>query len=272
MSQLPLVGAAMPSSQLHNHRDWLLADQRDLEIQDPAWPNLFDGDWQGITRTIRQQLDGYTGRLGVHGPFWGIPLFAPDKRVRDAVAERMSQALDFCAEIGGTHMVIHSPFDFLGRPYAPLAPSPAFDPLKIIQDTLAEAVAKAESIGCTLVIETIYDRDPAVWMALIESFNSPAVRASVDVGHVFINHLLNDAPPPDYWLKQAGPLLGHIHLQDSDGYSDRHWTPGRGQINFWAIFNALSQMEAQPRLIIEVADHTTIPHAAQWFAERGLAR
>lgn len=72
-----------------------------------------------------------------------------------------------------------------------------------------------------LVIETIYDRDPVLWMELVMSFNSDCVRACVDVGHVFINHKLG-APPPDYWLKEAGKLLAHVHLHDSDGFADRH--------------------------------------------------
>lgn len=271
-SQLPLVGAAMPSSKLADHRDWIIAEQRDLEIQDPAWPNIFDGDWQGVTRTIKSLLDGYTGRLGVHGPFWGLPLFAPDRKIREAVADRLKSALDFCAEIGGSHMVIHSPFQFLGNPYAPLLPSATFDPVEVIHETLREAVAQAEQLGCTLVIETIWDYDPTVWLGLVQSFNSPAVRASIDVGHVFVMHKQNSAPPPDYWVRHASDLLGHVHIQDSDGYSDRHWVPGDGEINFWAIFDALKKTGASPRLIIEVADHSRIQDAARWLIARGVAR
>ncbi len=269
---LPLVGAAMPASKLAEYRDWLIADQRDLEIQDPAWPNIFDGDWQPIAHNVKAQLDGYSGRMGVHGPFWGIPLAAMDSKVRAAVQERLMQALDFCAEIGGSHMVIHSPFDFLGTPFAPLADNGVFSLLSVIQDTLGPAVEQASKIGCTLVIETIYDRDPLVWLELVESFSSDHVRASVDVGHVFINHQLG-APPPDYWIRYAGSLLGHVHLQDSDGYADRHWVPGDGLINFKAIFAALGKIEARPRLIIEVVDSgNSIAQAAQWFAANGLAR
>lgn len=267
---LPLVGAAMPSLKLPEYRDWLLTHQRDLEIQDPAWPNFFDGDWRAVVATIKTQLDGYTGRMGVHGPFWGIPLAAIDHKVRAATQDRLKQSLDFCAEIGATHMVIHSPLDFLGTPFAPFIPNEAFSLLQVIHDTLGDAVAQAERIGCALVIETIYDRDPALWMELVKSFNSDCVRPSVDVGHVFINHKLG-APPPDYWIRAAGNHLGHVHLQDSDGFADRHWLPGDGDINFKAIFEALGKTEAQPRLIIEVIDNGGgILKAANWLSEQGL--
>ena len=272
MTTLPVVGAAMPSTKLPEYRDWLLEGQRDLEIQDPAWPDFLDSDWQPIVNEIRSQLDGHTGRVGVHGPFWGLPIAAIDRNVRTAVKERLKQSLDFCAAIGATHMVVHSPFDFLGTPYAPLTRyGGGFDLLEVIHATLDDAAAYAESIQCALVIETIYDRDPLVWSELVKSFESDYVRASIDVGHVFINQQLG-APPPDYWIRHAGSSLGHVHLQDSDGYADRHWVLGDGMINFKAIFEALSTLDQNPRLIIEVIDKgSSILKAAQWLTEQGLA-
>ena len=269
---LPVLGAAMPSSKLADYRDWLLENQRDLEIQDAAEPSFLDSDWQPVVKAIRAQLEGHTGRVGIHGPFWGIPIAAIDRKVREAVKERLKQALDFCAELGATHMVVHSPLDFLGTPYAPLARYGTINLLDVIHATLDEAAAYAASIQCALVIETIYDRDPAAWIDMVKSFDSEYVRASVDVGHVFINHKLG-APPPDYWIRTAGAWLGHVHLQDSDGYADRHWVPGDGDINFKAIFEALGTLDQNPRLMIEVVDKGgSILKAAQWLEQQGIAR
>jgi sugar phosphate isomerase/epimerase len=268
---LPVVGAAMPSTKLAEYRDWLLDSQRDLEIQDAAELSFLDSDWHPVVKNIRAQLDGHTGRVGIHGPFWGLPIAAIDPKVRVAVKERLKQSLDFCAELGASHMVVHSPLDFLGTPYMPFSRYGNFNLLEMIHLTLDEAVAYATSIKCALVIETIYDRDPSLWMEMVKSFDSPYVRASVDVGHVFINHHLG-APPPDYWVRHADIWLGHVHLQDSDGYADRHWIPGDGDINFKSIFDALGTLEQNPRLIIEVIDKGgSIIKAAQWFEEQGLA-
>lgn len=271
MNNKPILGAAMPSTKLAEYRDWLLENQRDLEIQDAAMPDFLDTDWLPIVKSIRSQLDGHTGRVGIHGPFWGLPIAAIDSKVRSAVKERLKQSLDFCAELAATHMVVHSPLEFLGTPFAPLSRNNGFDLLEVIHSTLDEAVAYATSIQCALVIETIYDRDPRTWMGLVKSFDSQYVRASVDVGHVFINHQLG-APAPDYWIREAESWLGHVHLQDSDGYADRHWLPGDGSINFKAIFDALGTLEQNPRLIIEVVDKGgSIIKAAQWLEQQGLA-
>jgi sugar phosphate isomerase/epimerase len=269
---LPVVGAAMRSDMLKQYVSWLIADQRDLEIQDPAWPGFPDLDWQARVKEIRSLLDGYTGRMGVHGPFLGVPLAAFDTKIRQAVSDRLVQTLDICAELGATHMVVHSPLEFLGTPFAPLTPSPmGIDLLGIIQETLREAVTHAEKIGCTIVIENIFDQNPDYWVAMAKSFNSEFVRSSLDTGHAYVNHKIS-APPPDYWVRTAGTMLGHIHLQDTDGYADRHWLPGEGLINWKSLFDAISKLEQKPRLILELADQTAICDAAEWLTQRGLAR
>lgn len=269
---IPTVGAAMRSDKIPQYVEWLIADQRDLEIQDPAWYVILDSDWRPHVQHIRSMLDGYSGRLGIHGPFFSLDIAAVDPKIRAVVAERYIQALDFAAELGATHMVVHSPHNFLGTPFQPLTPTGGLiDYLQVIRDTLADVVAHAEKIGCTLVIENIFDRDPLVWINTVKAFNSDCVRASVDVGHAFVNYKL-DAPPPDYWILEAGALLGHVHLQDTDGYADRHWIPGDGSINFRAIFDAIRSVNAQPRLIIEVADQDDILRAARWFSDQGLAK
>jgi hypothetical protein len=39
---LPVLGAAMPIAQIEEYREWLIADQRDLEIQDACLPDTLD--------------------------------------------------------------------------------------------------------------------------------------------------------------------------------------------------------------------------------------
>ncbi|MEL7235522.1 MAG: TIM barrel protein, partial [Chloroflexota bacterium] len=83
-----------------------------------------------------------------------------------------------------------------------------------------------------------------------------------------------DAPPPDYYVHAAGADLGHLHLQDTDGYTDRHWIPGDGNVNWQELFAALAQLDHTPRLIIEV--DTKKGHdprlAAKYFESIGVAR
>ena len=271
MSLRPLVGAAMPVSALPAHAEWLIRDQRDLEIWDFFYPDRLD-DGPAFVQEARGMLDGYTGRLGIHGPTEGLPLTCIDPRIRTVVADRLKQALDCAAALGATQMVLHSPFRFFGNPHVAHSPGRGLDrEIALAHLTLKDVLPLAQQCGCELVIENCYDRNSAPMLALVRSFDNPLVRASVDTGHAFGMQQVG-GPPPDQWVRDAGALLGHVHLQDTDGHDDRHWAPGEGNVNWFAVFEALGELDHAPRLLLEIDRVEKVRTGAERLAAMGLAR
>lgn len=266
----PVVGAAMYAETLSTYAEWVIADQRDLELADAVFPDVLDNDSSALVADIKSKLDGFSGRLGIHGPFRSLPLDAHDPKIRTVVQDRFKQGLAFANAIGATHMVIHSPFAALGH----YRPDQKDYVINSARATLSDVVPFAEQAGCTLVIETIFDYNPATLVDFVRSFQSDFVKMSIDVGHVFIMHSNSDAPPPDYFVHAAGADLAHLHLQDTDGYTDRHWIPGDGNVNWKELFGALATLNHTPRLIVEV--DTKKGHdprlAAAYFESIGVAR
>jgi sugar phosphate isomerase/epimerase len=265
------LGAALPVDLLESHKDWLLAGQRDLEIQDAFRPDVLDGDWRAVVARAKEALRGHTGRVGIHGPFDGIQLLSIDAKVQQLAEARLLQGLNFAEELGATHMVVHSPFLTLGNPFVPIPPSYARQELlKRIRDVIGRVVVRAESLGCMLVIENIFDLNPEPWMWLITSLDSRFVRASVDVGHAQCMHEHGGASP-DAFIRAAGPYLTHVHVQDTDGLSDRHWAPGEGCINWHGVFEALDAATgATPRLLLELRDYSRIQKGEAHLKSLGL--
>jgi sugar phosphate isomerase/epimerase len=101
--------------------------------------------------------------------------------------------------------------------------------------------------------------------------NSKNVRVSLDTGHAHYAHASTGAPPVDYYVDAAGDMLTHVHLQDSDGYADRHWAPGEGTIRWLAVFRALGRLRSNPRLILELRDHGAVAAGARYLTELGVA-
>lgn len=273
-NELPIIGASQAIAQLPKSRDWLIEGRRDLEISDPAArPEMLDGGWRLLAREARALLDGHEGRRGIHAPAVDFSIKARDPRVRALAADRFLRSLEFGAEIGGSHMVIHSPFNYLGaNPFVP--PRFGIDKdIALVHATLEEVLPAAEQAGCTIVIENAHDTNPALLLALVRSFDSEHVRLSLDTGHAFVTHCMG-GPPPDQWVRGAGPLLGHLHLQDTDSLIDRHWLPGMGQVNWFALFEALGELQHRPRLIIETVDSDVrnLERASAWFADQWWAR
>ena len=92
--EAPILGAALTRETLVIHRDWILEKQRDLEIQDFFRAEMLDGDWRSAAARSAVLLDGYTGRLGIHGPFWGFKIDSQDPLIRSVVTKRPLQGLE----------------------------------------------------------------------------------------------------------------------------------------------------------------------------------
>lgn len=268
----------MPSSAIEAHREWLLEGPRDIELQDIVDPQMLDGDWRALLTTIRAALRGWSGRLGIHGPYDGLSLLTRDPQARDFSRARLLRALEFAAMIGEvqpvSHMVIHSPFLFQGHPQVVHTSSRGLsEEIARVQLLLEPVIAQAERQGCTLMIENIHDANPAALVALVASFDTPFVRVSVDVGHATITQVQRGGPSADVWIAAAGELLGHVHLHDNDGQYDAHWAAGRGLVNWWAVFAALAEHRAANpvRLMLE----SRVPHlmsAAVFLSGLGLSK
>ncbi len=272
MTDLPILGAALTLDALETHRKLMLDKPRDLELQD-FWPSeVLNDDWQPLVERAKKLLDGHQGRVGIHGPFWGFTVDTMDVDVREIVKKRLLQGLEVCEALGGTHMVVHSPYSTWDHNNLDNYPNGRARKIELCHLTMKDAVKRAEDIGCELVIENIEDKDPLDRLALAESFGSEAVKLSIDTGHAHYAYGTTGAPPVDYYVVKAGNMLRHIHLQDADGHADRHWTLGEGTINWHSVFDALSKLDSNPRLIVELRDHAGLPASIANMNALGLAQ
>jgi sugar phosphate isomerase/epimerase len=270
-SNLPVLGAALALDNLALHRDWILEHQRDVELQAFFKPEALDGDFGPDVARARSILDGHTGRLGIHGPFWGFSIASHDAAIRRVVTDRFLKALEICEQVKANQMVIHSPATTWGFNNLQAFPDETAKLIERTHLTLEKVVKRAEDIGVTLVIENIEDRDPAERVRLAQSFNSERVKVSIDTGHAHYAHVSTGAPPVDIYVIAAGDMLEHVHLQDADGFADRHWLPGEGTVNWIAIFKALEKLTSNPRLVLEVRDQPAVLKGARHLVELGLA-
>lgn len=263
MNDLKRLGLAVMQPALERHADWLKAGARDIELQDLCESYaLMDGDWRPLARQQAALLDGHRGRTGVHAPFWNMHLDAIDPLIRRVVQGRYAQGLDFCEEVGGQWLVVHSPFYFWGHPMAQHRRTLSQE-IGLAQLTLEPVVARAAALGVTVVIENILDRDPTPLMALVASFDSPRLRLSVDTGHAHMGAPQGGLSAQG-WLTQTAPLLGHVHVQDNDGSADEHLAPGEGTVHWPGVLRALRATTTDPFMVLEVMPDQ-VDAAARWI-------
>ncbi|RME18264.1 MAG: sugar phosphate isomerase/epimerase [Alphaproteobacteria bacterium] len=271
MTDLPIIGAQLTVLDLLRHRDWLIEKNRDLELPEFCMADILAAP-DGFIAMAKKALDGWQGRLGIHGPFSGFELDVRDKEIRAVVQKRLGQALDAAEKLGATQMVLHSPYDSWDAHNLDNTPRERGKRIDAALETLRPVLARAEAQGLEIVLENIKDVDPAHRAAIVSAAGSPALKLSVDVGHAYWAHKSAGAPPPDRFISAAGDALGHVHLQDADGYADRHWCLGEGTIPFAPIFAALRAIKGNPRLIIEINEFGRVQEAAAHLAALGLGQ
>lgn len=269
------IGAALKTDNIAQHRDWLFSDNRDLELQDFFHFDVFRAGWQDTVDRARAALDGFDGRLGIHGPFIGLDISTPDPDVAEVIGKRYADAVAVAAAVGARQMVIHSPFDnwhsynrlnFKEPGQSSVVEKVAAD----VKALLAPALTLAETHGVTLVVENIKDINPSIRREMIEIIDTPALALSIDTGHAQIAQRASDAPPVDVFVRDAGNKLKHMHIQDTDGFADRHWAPGEGHIEWVEVFRALGELESDPHLVLELKRHEDIPAGFAHLKALGL--
>ena len=271
MSEKPVIGAQLTVLDLGKHRDWIFEKDRDIELPEFCMADILKSPGPFIDMA-KKALAGWNGRLGIHGPFSGFELDVKDREIRGVVQARLEAALAVCEALGARQMVIHSPYDPWDAHNLDNGPKDRAKSIGAILDTLKPAIARAEGLGVEMVMENIKDTEPALRRAVVEAADTPALRLSVDTGHAFWAQVSAGAPPVDRFVSDAGELLGHVHLQDADGWADRHWVLGEGTINFPSIFKALGELHVKPHLIVEINDFSRVPESVAFLERLGLGQ
>ena len=264
------IGACLAPFEIQDHRDWLFEANRDIELQGFSTHKDLTVELEERIASAKKALRGFEGRLGIHGPYEGLDMDNKDREIRPIVTARYLKALQAAERVGAQQMVLHSPFN---RWYAwNRLNKPNYWETKLhrIHEVMMPVVKAAEAAGITLVIENILDVDPASRRAMIDSFESDAIAISIDTGHAHLARRMSSAPPVDYFIRDAGDQLQHVHLQDLDGHADRHWAPGEGEIHWSEVFRALSECTSDPHLVLELSRKADIPKGYTYLKSLGL--
>lgn len=269
---LPLLGTAVTLTTYPEIRDWICEPGRAIEIQDFCGIGVFERDHSDMISAWLGLLDGHTGPRSIHGPFFGLDIASPDTEVRAIVQKRMMQGLDVADALGADLMVIHSPFTHWHQLNRANYPEVYPSLMSCSADCLAPVLTRAADTGCTLVLENCDDTDPFARVDLVRKIGHPNLKVSIDTGHADICHGRYDAPHVVDFVAAAAGYLGHVHLQDVDGYADRHWHPGEGRIAWGPVFAAFAALEESPRLTLEVRrDLHRLPETVSRLEALGLA-
>lgn len=156
----------------------------------------------------------------------------------DADPVRRKQAVEFAEKMIGYGAEFRVPAIVGSMQGRWTAPQTRDQTLGLLRESLEHLSSRAESLGVPLIFEPVnrYEtnliRSITEGVEFLEGCHSKNIRLLADLFHLNIEEAdIADA------IRRAGPLIGHVHLADSN-----RWAAGYGHTNFTPIVDALREI------------------------------
>jgi len=193
--------------------------------------------------------------IGLHtvtrGPT-GIYLNHPDSSVRARTTQYLKALVNFCADLGGSVIVLGSAKQRNVLPE--ITPREAW---AYAIETFTGALDTAEERGVVLCLEPLSYRltnfitRASEAVKMVEEIDRPHFKMMLDVRSAFDD----EAPIPDL-IRWSTPHLAHFHANDDNGRG-----PGAGNADYASIAAALKAIGYSGYLSVEVFDFTAGPES-----------
>ncbi len=195
--------------------------------------------------------------VGWYGRTFWEPLFEPslanpDAGLRKWRIEYTMKCIDIAAFLGAKCISVTS-----GKPVSGSYPEESWTILVESLDLIAGYARKMEVlVGLEyepgLLVESCDEL-----VELLNQVNSPCLGANLDVGH---SHVLGEDSATV--IGKLGSKIFHVHLEDIRGKKHYHRIPGTGDIRFTSIFEALTKVDYDGYLCVELYTHLNDPVGA----------
>ncbi len=187
-------------------------------------------------------------------PYWHPSWIEPDPNYRAIRREHTHRALKLAKELGAPSIQTSGG--------GPLGKSQSWNSAaKIFYDEFMPCVETAEKLNVSLLIEP----EPGLMIETFQQYmefagrvDSPAVGLNFDIGHAYCM-----GQDPQEWIARMAPHTRHYHIEDIAATREHaHLIPGRGAIDFPAVFREIKRTGYQGWVTVELYPYINDPDEA----------
>jgi len=198
-------------------------------------------------RSIREAAARH--QIAITGIHWvlvkpeGMYMNHTDAAIRQRTADYFCALVDFCADLGGTRIVVGSPKQRNILPGVSAEQAWAW-----ATETFRPAVARAEGRGVTICFEplapaeTNFVNTAAEAIRFVRQLNSEHFKIILDV-----KAMSSEAKPVPQIIRESWPHFGYFHANDTNFKG-----PGFGDVDFKPIADALKEVGYDGWVSVEV--------------------
>lgn len=220
-----------------------------LEVDEYCTAMNFDrpSDWEPVIQKHLASSD----RFVFHAPFNDLVPVSIDPLIAEVSLRRFTQAYEAARRLGINRMVYHTGY----------IPRTTYKEWYVEQSAAFwRSFIADKDDSFIFYIENVLDDDPHLLCRIADSVADPRFRLCLDIGHA---HCASSVPVQD-WVKLLGSRIGHLHLHDNDGTSDRHLPLGEGTIPLEAVLDALAKSSPHATMTLE---NQWPEQSINWFIE-----
>jgi sugar phosphate isomerase/epimerase len=193
-------------------------------------------------------------------PYWHPSWIEPDRHYRAIRREHTKRALQLAKDLGGPSIQT--------EPGGPLEEGQSWQAAAaVFYDEIMPCVELAEKLEVFLLIEP----EPGLLIERFEQYlefagriGSPWIGLNFDIGHAYCV-----GEDPQDWIARMAPHTKHYHVEDiPPSREHRHMIPGRGAIDFPAVFREIAKSGYTGWVTVELYPYIDNPDEAGREAKR----
>lgn len=204
-----------------------------------------------------------------------LDLSQNDPAMRKANMEIYKMALETAYELGAKTFTNTCPYPFSLFPEYPMVKDiPIMGTLSVNADMnrdweanyqiYVESVRECCKLAKEAGLKVLIEAHPYRWIHNVDGMLRLYEKVGMDnLGFNFDpSHLHQSGEIPQCAIYQLRGKLHHVHLSDNDTFTNAHWRPGQGKMDWPAIIKALSDIGYDGGLSLELED---VPGACSKF-------
>lgn len=178
----------------------------------------------------------------LHGAFFDVIPFSPDKRIREISDLRIRQSIDAAKGIGARAVVFHTN-------YNPFLNAPQYLEHWFDDNDAYWSGILSDYPDVNIFLENMFDTTPGVLEKLAQRlcrFGNFGI--CFDYAHAALT-----AVPLKDWAQSLGAYVRHIHINDNDLVSDLHLAVGEGKIGWNEFYRLYEKHFPDTPLLVETS-------------------
>jgi sugar phosphate isomerase/epimerase len=211
--------------------------------------------------TLNQIAKKCSLQFTVHSPFADINIASPSKPMRKAAIKRLTQSIQYAADLNAKLWVLHP-----GAKSGISMFYPGQDWKQNVESiqTLTETAKKN---GVTIAVENLPEKYGFL-MKSASDFQRFYTDSGLETGIVLDFGHANLEGQIEGFLTKLPSKIVHIHVSDNHGETDQHLGLGYGKIDYKKIAAELKQTGFAGTIVIESVDHVqeTLQKLKELFA------